>query len=125
MRKARGELREFIPDCTRLDDAELVLAELATNAVLHSASNGDGEFEVSFELSAGCLRIEVVDQGEPATPLAPPDEAFDPGDEAAFPYGESGRGLLIVAALADKWGAQSAPGHGCWWAELSTEDCGV
>lgn len=113
VREARSELRGFLVDDTRTADAELIVSEFATNAVVHSRSREPGAvFEVRFELAPGALRIEVVDEGDPTVaPLAPEDESFGPR--------ESGRGLLIVDALADKWGHDSTPeGRLLWWAEL-------
>jgi serine/threonine-protein kinase RsbW len=104
----------------RADDALVIVSELATNAVLHSRSREEGgEFEVRLELAPDVLRIEVVDPGE-AGPLAPsaPDEAFGPAEDPAFPYGESGRGLLIVYRLADDWGHKRRESSTLWWAEL-------
>lgn len=124
VREARAELRGFLGESTRLDDALLVLAELATNAVLHSPSGEqDGQFEIRFELDDGQLRIEVTHHGDVATVVLPPaDEAFAPGEHPAFPYGESGRGLHLVDVLADKWGFESGPDGGVlWWAQLWTE----
>jgi len=123
VREARGELPGFLPDATRLDDASLVLSELVTNAVLHSPAGGDGgEFEIRFQLDGGTLRIEVRHEGDAAAVMLPPaDESFHPGEHPAFPFGESGRGLTLVDAIADKWGLDSAAGGGVlWWAELWT-----
>jgi anti-sigma regulatory factor (Ser/Thr protein kinase) len=130
VRQARIELRDFLDGYGRVDDAQLVLSELATNAVLHSRSRQDGgEIEVRFEYSPGVVRIEVVDQGdEPARDGDQPEqaeqiEAFAPAEDPAFPHGESGRGLKLVDALADKWGCDSSPGGpATWWAELWTEE---
>ncbi|HEV2346104.1 MAG TPA: ATP-binding protein [Actinocrinis sp.] len=125
VREARSELRGFLADHTRVDAAELILSEFATNAVLHSRSRElGGVFEIRLELTPGTLRIEVLDEGEPTTvDLAPEDEALAPGEDPSFPYGESGRGLLLVDALADKWGHDSTPeGRLLWWAELWTTE---
>lgn len=124
VREARREVRGFLPPDTRAADAELIVSEFATNAVLHSGSRvPGGVFEVRLELGGSSLRIEVVDDGDPAAvPLAQGGESFAPGADPAFPYGESGRGLLIVDALADKWGHDStAEGRVLWWAELWTD----
>lgn len=123
--QARGLLRGFLGDSPRTDDAELILSELATNAVRHSASGSGsgGEFEIRFTLLADGLRLEVVDQGKaPSAPLAPPDESFAPDEDPAFPHGESGRGLGIVDAIADRWGRVNRPGRGLSWAELDWKE---
>lgn len=122
--QARSLLRSFAGDNPRTDDAELVLSELATNAVMHSASRQDGgEFEIRLALLPGCLRIEVADQGQPVSaPLSPPEESFGPDEDPAFPYGESGRGLMLVDAVADRWGRDRDPDRGLWWAELEWKE---
>lgn len=76
--------------------AETVVAELAANAVTHGCVSGR-DFEVRLTLGRAALRIEVSDT---RTERRPPG----PGDLA--PTGvlaESGRGLLLVEALADRW----------------------
>ncbi|MDF3301110.1 ATP-binding protein [Streptomyces tropicalis] len=81
------------------DAVELVVAELAANAVTHGLVPGrDAELRLSAE--AGHVRVEVSDaRGER---LPTPHEAE--GDD------ESGRGLLLVASLARDWGAVPRPG---------------
>lgn len=122
--QARGLLAGFLGDNPRSDDAVTIISELVTNAVLHSASGADGgEFEIRFAVLTGLLRLEVVDQGgADLEPLAPPEESFEPAEDPAFPYGESGRGLKIVEAYADRWGRERSPGRGLWWAELDWKE---
>ncbi|MFG3403988.1 ATP-binding protein [Streptomyces sp. NPDC048142] len=76
-------------------DAALLVSELATNALLHGAIRGR-LFRVHLTLTASALRIAVSDpRGEhlpgPREPEA--DDCY-------------GRGLLIVAQLADDWGVE-------------------
>lgn len=120
--EARALVREFLGAMVRAQDAELIVSELATNAVLHSRSRDGGTFTLALSLKPGSLRVEVVDGGPPARPApADPMESFRPGENEAFPYGESGRGLIIVHALADDWGHEQHEEHVLWWAELWTE----
>ncbi|WP_329620299.1 ATP-binding protein [Streptomyces sp. NBC_01255] len=89
------------------DTVALVVSELVTNAVVHTASN-----RVICELREGedTLRIAVRDEGGPAGP-----RMRDCGED------ERGRGLLIVDALCTAWGADRT-GHGTAqivWAELA------
>lgn len=73
------------------EDAVLVASELATNAVIHSASGReDGMFLVIVaEVSADHVGIVVTDQGGQGVPHA---QHADTG-------AESGRGLTVVASL--------------------------
>ncbi|MGW0915007.1 ATP-binding protein [Streptomyces sp. NPDC002784] len=88
------------------DTAALVVSELVTNAIVHTASR-----HVVCELHDGddLVRIAVRDQG-----CAPgePHPAAQRGDE------EHGRGLLLVDALCHSWGVhEHGPGL-LVWAEL-------
>jgi anti-sigma regulatory factor (Ser/Thr protein kinase) len=89
----------------------LITAELTANAVRHGHVPGRG-FHVQLTLAADTFRIEVTDtRTEKRPPASPP---------AADSLSESGRGLLLVAALADDWGVSprpAAPGKTVW-AEL-------
>jgi anti-sigma regulatory factor (Ser/Thr protein kinase) len=90
--------------------AAQVVAELASNAVLHGHVRGR-DFRLGLELrDDGTLRIEVTDARGDRVPCAK-----DPEEGEA----ETGRGLLIVAAYAHRWGVDEAPAHAkTVWAEL-------
>ncbi|GAB7032767.1 ATP-binding protein [Streptomyces sp. NPDC021749] len=92
-----------------LEVAAQVVAELATNAVLHGRVPGR-DFRLALAVHGPTLRIEVIDaRGER---LPAPSER--PGD------GESGHGLLLVGALADRWGVLPGPAPGkTVWAEIA------
>lgn len=86
--------------------AGLLVSELATNALLHGCLR-DRLFRVRLQLTASTLRIEVSDpRGErlPRLRLPEDDECF-------------GRGLLIVAELADRWGIEPRTVGKTVWAE--------
>lgn len=87
-----------------IDDAALVVGELAANAVVHAAS----PFTVDITARAGTVRISVGDAS-----TAPPRR------RAARPLTASGRGIGIVAAIADSWGTDPLPEGKVVWAELS------
>ncbi|AWW40132.1 MULTISPECIES: ATP-binding protein [Streptomyces] len=88
------------------DTAALVVSELVTNAIMHTASD-----VVVCELHDGdeVVRIAVRDEGcAPGAPHPSPPR----------PEEEHGRGLLLVDALAHSWGAhEHGPGL-LVWAEL-------
>lgn len=85
------------------ETAELLASELVTNALMH----GTGQITVLMEYDADGLGVTVCDD-EPALPALP-----DPD-----PLSLGGRGLHLVAALADTWGVtpnHGAPGKGVWF----------
>ncbi|KOV55629.1 ATP-binding protein [Streptomyces sp. MMG1121] len=90
----------------RSEDVLLCVSELATNVLLHGVPVGRG-FVLRLALHAdGALRVELHDSGagEVRTP-----------DPSPSPESESGRGLLLVAALADEWGVgERNPGKIVW-----------
>lgn len=80
--------------------ATQIVAELAANAATHGRVNGRN-FRLSLLVSAAALRIEVTDTRGDALPR------------------HSGRGLMIVEALADRWGVDLGPvPRKTVWAEL-------
>ncbi|EPD57831.1 ATP-binding protein [Streptomyces sp. HGB0020] len=88
------------------DTAALVISELVTNALVHTASS-----HIVCELHDGdeLVRITVRDQG-----CAP----GEPHPSPARPEEEHGRGLLLIDALCEAWGAhENGPGL-LVWAEL-------
>lgn len=85
-----------------------VVAELAANAATHGRVRGR-DFGLLLYVVAGTLRIEVTDTRDDRLPQARPADG-----EA-----ESGRGLLLVDALADRWGVtRGLPPRKTVWAEL-------
>jgi CheY-like chemotaxis protein len=87
-----------------VDDALLIVSELATNAMTH-ANSGCG---LRLILTPTTLRIEVADAGGGAPEPQPPSTT-----------GESGRGVHLVAALTTAWGMEVVEGEGkLVWAEL-------
>ncbi|RSO06130.1 ATP-binding protein [Streptomyces sp. WAC 06783] len=83
-----------------VEAGELLLGELASNAVL--AATGPGRrIEVRFALGDDTLRIEVSDAGD-GTPIIRSPQPLD----------EHGRGMVLVDALADDWGVTGRPGPG-------------
>ncbi|MFF8016345.1 ATP-binding protein [Streptomyces sp. NPDC007929] len=92
--------------------AAQVVAELASNAVLHGRVPGR-DFRLALRLHpGGTLRIEVTDARGDRIPRAPGPVADD---------AEGGRGLRIVTACADRWGVVETAAHGkTVWAELGS-----
>ncbi|MFC5883837.1 ATP-binding protein [Kitasatospora sp. CM 4170] len=90
------------------DTAELLSSELVTNALLHTGQGAIFEAVLGADLR---LRIEVQDN---AARL--PGRRRDPDAE----YATSGRGLMLVEALADDWGVQLRGDGKVTWFELAT-----
>ncbi|ORT59783.1 ATP-binding protein [Streptomyces sp. CB03238] len=89
------------------DAAAQVVAELAANAVVHGRVPGR-DFRLALIVAEGTLRIEVTDtRGDRMPVVRKPSGA------------ESGRGLLLVEVLADRWGVTPGPvPRKTVWAEL-------
>ena len=104
----RKFVRGILADSPCAEDMELIAAELASNAIRHSPAGRDGgEFTVTVRTGPGWARIEVSDAGT--------GEWHAPHD--ADPDAEYGRGLAIVAALADKLGHDITADGQTVWAE--------
>lgn len=87
-----------------VDDAALITSELATNVVNHAKGTGD-YFELGLRRRKGVLILEVADSYQWLMP-----ELRKPTDDE-----ESGRGLFIVEALAERWGVRPRnPGKTVW-----------
>ncbi|WP_228447111.1 ATP-binding protein [Streptomyces paludis] len=94
----------------RLDDVLLCVSELTTNALIHGVPPGRGFLLRLWWCADGPLRIEVHDSGGGQPRVSAPADAAR-GAGAA----ESGRGLLLVEALADTWGVgERDPGKIVW-----------
>lgn len=95
-----------VPDLL-VDDAMLVASELVTNALRH----GRAPIVLSFAHLPGGFRIAVADEGDDRPAPAVNTPTIDR---------PTGRGLLIVAATARRWGItphEDGPGKTVW-AEL-------
>lgn len=104
---ARHFVLALLEGTERRQDLALVIDELAANAVKH----GDGDFTVTLAHASGRARFEVTTHGGGECRVT----AHRPGRRDV-----PGRGLLIVEALAERWG-HGHTGEGCTtvWAELT------
>ncbi|MGW0735616.1 ATP-binding protein [Streptomyces sp. NPDC002851] len=108
-----GSLRRWGEDEKLVDAALLVVSELVTNAVRYGAQmlseRGDREpgpdstITLSLALGPDALHIEVHDQS-----------AVLPVQRAVGRDDDRGRGLTIIAALAESWTCGSKADGGKW-----------
>ncbi|MFD1830779.1 ATP-binding protein [Streptomyces desertarenae] len=116
---ARHRLNDWGHDYTTPvnETLTLITVELTANAVRHGHVPGR-DFHVQLTLAGSTFRIEVTDtRAEKQPPANPP---------ATDSLSESGRGMLLVATLADDWGVsprRAAPGETVW-AELRVQHQG-
>jgi CheY-like chemotaxis protein len=85
------------------DTVALLLSELVTNAVVHAESAPN----VAIHLLPDRVHVEVSD--EDPTPVTARE---------ATPDAESGRGLALVEALAERWGQVELPDGKVVWFDL-------
>jgi signal transduction histidine kinase len=93
-------LEEDVPD------AALVVSELVGNACRYAREQVTVRVEVEVEDG---LRIEIEDDGPGMPRLLRPSE----------PIGAEGRGLHIVATIAERWGTTPTDGGKVVWVTLS------
>ena len=98
-----------LAEAERSGDVLLCVSELATNALVHGVPSGR-QFRVYLRYDGHVLRVEVHDSGGGVPHI---DKAGD-GDEG-------GRGLLLVDALADKWGVRERDLGKVVWAEFAAD----
>lgn len=91
-------------DGQTLADAELLVSELTTNAVVYAG----GPVEVRVHVN-GVLRVEVADPD----PRPLPEPAL-PADPETI----GGRGLVLVSEISDRWGYDIRGTHKTVWFEL-------
>ncbi|MGW2688754.1 ATP-binding protein [Streptomyces sp. NPDC001414] len=85
--------------------AALVISELVTNAVRHADG---GPISMTVRLTEAALEVDVCDSNPVLPQPGLPDN-----------HSENGRGLFLVAALADRYGAEPMPTGKRCWAEIA------
>ncbi|MDH2394081.1 SpoIIE family protein phosphatase [Streptomyces sp. HNM0663] len=92
-----------------VDDAVVLTSELVTNAVIHAGTAAD---VLCLRTDQG-VRVEVGDRyPEREVPIHGAHHAL------GHPDHENGRGLLLCAALASRWGVDYTPTHKQVWFQL-------
>ncbi len=113
-----ASLRQWSQDESLVQDAALVLSELATNAVVHAGS----AFSVAVQAQKSVLRVAVQD----ASPLdaASPEQGWEPEQGSVTGHGlvaRAGHGLGLIDVLATRWGVEAIASGKVVWAELPHE----
>jgi anti-sigma regulatory factor (Ser/Thr protein kinase) len=107
VREVRSFVREILKlwgEDELLDEAELIVAELASNAVLHACS----PFRVSVSRTSTEVTIAVRDASS-----VWPENLSGPIDR------DGGRGIWIVAALSELWATDSEADGKTIWAKMT------
>ena len=84
--------------------AALIVSELVTNAVVHGRTSA----RIEVHRPQDVLRVAVRDDNEQL-----PEVGESPSPDAV-----AGRGMIIVNALADRWGVEASDGGKAVWFEL-------
>ncbi|GII76149.1 hypothetical protein Sru01_11310 [Sphaerisporangium rufum] len=108
--EAAGKARQYVrdklgPDHPALDDLTLLVSEVVTNALVHSVSRQGGRVTLALADCWESVHVDVVDDGGETVPHVQGDV-----------FSESGRGLLLVETIADRWGVyQDEAGRTVWF----------
>lgn len=106
--EARSWIDAFLSECTIgdtvRDDAQLVVSELVTNALMH----GEGQLVLRASITGGTVQISVTDSGDDLPEVLPLD-----------PTRIGGLGLIVVERIASEWGVSPFPGGKTVWAALT------
>lgn len=91
-----------------IDECEIVVSELVTNAVRHAKPLPDGTIRVHWKVRAPRVEVEVTDGGSDDVPVPKPKAEWV----------NAGRGLRIVRSLAHEWGVSDERQGRTVWASL-------
>jgi anti-sigma regulatory factor (Ser/Thr protein kinase) len=112
IRSARHFVSGLVGDCPAAEDVLLLASELATNAIVHTASgHADGTFSVLVKVEGDWIRVEVHDLGS----------ASEPAFRGSPSLQESGAGLFLVQSMADICGYYGSPAGRVVWFEVHAQ----
>jgi anti-sigma regulatory factor (Ser/Thr protein kinase) len=107
------EARRFVRDALHAlaaagacDDAETLVSELATNAVLHART----EYTITVARTDGTVRVRVHDMS-----------AVLPRQRTYGADSTTGRGIRLIASIAQDWGVEAEGEGKAVWFELPVE----
>ncbi|MEU8584112.1 SpoIIE family protein phosphatase [Streptomyces abikoensis] len=96
-----------------IDDAVVLTSELVTNAVVHAGTAAE---VLCVRMTTG-VRVEVADRyPERELPVQSPGQPLGGLDR------EGGRGLLLCASLASRWGVEYSPTRKTVWFRIDLPD---
>ena len=107
--QAPAHARAFVGDalqtrrCVRI--AVLAVSELVSNVVLHDPQST--EVTVALTISDATIRLEVAGNSAVRPTIARHPRWPSPDDTG-------GRGLMVVEAIADRWGVEDAEASNVW-----------
>ncbi|EPH39353.1 hypothetical protein STRAU_7588 [Streptomyces aurantiacus JA 4570] len=107
---ARGHLRDLLHDWAdpdQVDSAVLLVSEMITNVLVHTDGDALLVAEVTGEEGTRRLRVEVADSSDDLP------HKRHPGELAS-----SGRGLVLMELLAERWGVDPRGEGKSIWFEL-------
>ncbi|MYS20357.1 Histidine kinase-like ATPase domain-containing protein [Streptomyces sp. DvalAA-14] len=110
IRGARDDVRALLHDWDsqdQLETAVLLVSEVVTNVLVHTDEDATLIAQVSGLPGTRRLRVEVGDRSDDMPHLRSPGE-----------LASSGRGLLLMAELADRWGVDPRGEGKSIWFEL-------
>lgn len=109
---ARQAMREFATceprTALNFDALLLLVSEVVTNAVTHPQVADVAEVELSMVVAAELIRVVISDRGM----------GFERPDDAIEADRVGGYGLMLLDALASRWGTLSAPARFSVWFEI-------
>ncbi|GGO60646.1 ATP-binding protein [Nonomuraea cavernae] len=95
IRQARRFAASYLTGHHEADTVQLIVSELATNALRHTHSGqAGGHFHLTLYMGSQLLLLAVTDEGGPLTPHIQHTGTDQP----------NGRGLHLVAELTTRWG---------------------
>lgn len=97
-----------------LERGELLISEAVSNGVRHGSTSTGDLIEVSVDIDADRVRVEVTDRTILASPLIPRGLGTATNGH--------GLGLFLIDRMADRWGTEALDEGKIVWFELDLLD---
>lgn len=108
---ARAALRELLTDVEIVESTRETAVLLANELVINALQHAYGPAYLEAAVGATLIRIEVTDPSPQRPEAGVSVDVLD----------ERGRGLLMIQALAARWGTDPLPGGKTVWCEVDRE----